>query len=71
MRIQFICPAREDRGMFISIILLSIGFSAGVALLSAFAYASTYHSLLLSSHSRIAGNLILAGLTCTKLLSGR
>ena len=57
--------------MFITIILLSIGFSAGTALLLACAFASTYRGLVLPIQSRIAGYVMLAGLACTQLLHAR
>ncbi len=57
--------------MFTTIILLSIGFSVGVALLLALAFASTYRGLALPMQSRIAGYVMLAGLACTQLMHAR
>ncbi len=57
--------------MLISIILLSIGFSVGAALLLAIAFASTYRSLVLPSQSRLAGYLMLACFACTQLFHSR
>ncbi len=53
--------------MFISIILLSIGFSVGTAILLAFAFSSTYGDLLLPPQSRIAGYVMLASLATTQV----
>ncbi len=57
--------------MFTAIILLSIGFSVGAALLLAIAFASTYRGLVLPAQSRIAGYVMLAGLACTQLFHAR
>ena len=57
--------------MLISVILLSIGFSVGIALLLALAFASTYSGLALPRQARIAGYVMLAGLACTQLFHAR
>ena len=57
--------------MFLSIILLSIGFSVGAALLLAFSFASTYRGLVLPVQSRTAGYVMLGCLACTQLFHAR
>ncbi len=49
------------------IVLLGIGFSVGAAILLGFAFLSVYRDIRLPAHCRIAGYVMLAGLSATQL----
>lgn len=53
------------------LIILSIGFSIGAALLLALAFATAYRSLALPWQSRVAGNVMLIGLAVTQIFHAR
>lgn len=55
----------------ISFIIFSIGFSIGVSLLLALAFASVYRGLALPSQSRAAGYVMLFGLAVTQIFHAR
>ena len=54
-----------------AIVLLGIGFSIGAATLLAFAFLSVYRHIRLPAHCRIAGYVMLAGLSATQLAHAR
>ena len=56
---------------FLSCVLLVIGFSVGAALLLAAAFASTYRGMAMPRQSRVAGYVMLIGLSLTQLLHAR
>jgi AraC-like DNA-binding protein len=56
---------------FLSCVLLIIGFSVGAALLLAAAFASTFRGMAMPRQSRVAGYVMLIGLSLTQLLHAR
>jgi AraC-like DNA-binding protein len=61
----------ENKDMYIQFVLLSIGFSIGVALLLVIAFATAYRSIALPWQSRVAGYVMLVGLAVTQFFHAR
>ncbi|MGL5001579.1 MAG: helix-turn-helix domain-containing protein, partial [Casimicrobium sp.] len=57
--------------MYTQLVLLSIGFSIGAALLLVIAFATAYRSIVLPLQSRIGGNVMLLGLAATQFFHAR
>ena len=57
--------------LFVSCVLVFIGFSVGAAVLLSLAFAFTYRSMAMPLQSRLAGYVMLLGFAVTQVLHGR